>query len=187
MRPQLKAEAQLITDGSIQEHGAKRGYLIKVSLKPGISIGPFRGTLDVETDARDGESIEILVEGNRPGPFKLLARDGAIWSSRSRVLSLGRFKTKTGRKVACDVYVSGSDELAFELSDFEITPKFMQVSFERDLKFKSTGRQRFQLVVDIPAGSPTSVYTGSNPAVIRAQTNHPDMPELVIRVQFVCL
>ena len=185
--PQLTADPMLITDGSIQQHGAKRGYLIKVSLKPGIPIGPFRATLDVETNARDGESIEILVEGNRTGPFKLLARNGAIWTSRTRTLSLGRFKSVTGRKVSCDVYISGTDQLDFEFSDLEVSPKFMQVSLERDLKFKGQGRQRFQLLVDIPAGSPPSVHSASSPAVIRAKTNHPDLPELVLHVQFVCL
>jgi len=185
--PQLTAEAHLISDGSIQEHGAKKGYLLKVSLAPGIPIGPFRGTLDVETDARDGESIEILVEGNRTGPLKLLARNGAIWSARSRTLTLGRFKSDTGRKVTCDVFVSSGAEINFELSDLEVKPAFIQVEFHQDNKFKSAGRQRFELIVDVPAGSPTTVHSAANPAVIRAKTNHPDMPELVINVLFVCL
>jgi len=185
--PQLSAVPHVITDGSIQEHGAKKGYLLKVTLAPGIPIGPFRGTLDIETDARDGESIEILVEGNRTGPLKLLARHGAIWSARSRTLSLGRFNADVGRKVTCDVFVSCGPTIDFALSDIEVSPQFIQVELKQDNKFKSPSRQRFELIVDIPAGSPTTVHSAANPAVIRAKTNHPDMPELVIHVQFVCL
>lgn len=184
----VDAEAVPITDADrLESLGAKCGYELKVKVTPTMSIGPFRETVTIRTVARDEETkFELYLTGKRSGPVRIVALPGVKWHPEADVIEFGTFEAAEGKSGRLSLFISGlKDDQEFEFTDVQVDPEHLQVRLEPDQSLGLSGRRRYFLEVEIPAGHPPVTRTRERKAKITAKTNHPAVESLEFRVVYV--
>lgn len=151
----------------------KSGYEITLSVEPKLTVGRFHETVTIETDGEKAEPIVINIDGVRSGPIQILATPGCGWVPSSSLLSMGRFPAAEGKKAKLLVFIDkGPEEL--KITDVKLDPPTLKYQFVKDQKFTGKGRDKFDLILEVPAGSPIISLAEFNRGSVVLHTNHPD-------------
>lgn len=214
-KPALITSVKPLTPDELKELSAKSGYSIKVTANPkDFPLGGFTENLTVKTDipgdakaphahddhdhkhhAHDGHKHEeqakfkdfvIQLSGNHTGPIRILPAFGVHWDPKSMTLNLGDFAAKDGKEVTISMFVDGAEK-PLRIIDQEIKPDFLKFEINKDEKFQSKTKQRYQLTFKIPAGISTRSFGRKNPARVKLQTDHPDAKEIDFKLRFTAL
>ena len=161
---------------------AKCGFEIEISFLPGFPIGNFRESLLVETDIADSPETRIILNGYRSGPIQILPTAGTSWSAEESMLKLGRFPASEGKKVRLMLFVK-KEAQGFKIEDAKIDPPDLKYELVKDMKFQAVGREKFDLILEVPAGSAPVSLGAQNRGRITLNTNHPDAKEIKIEVE----
>lgn len=163
---------------------AKCGYEIEVSFLPGFPIGTIRESLVIATDIKDQPENRVLFSGHRSGPVQILATIGAAWSTEESLLRLGRFPAAEGKKVRMMVFVKKEDGAQdFKIEEAKIDPPIIKYELTKDTKFQGVGREKFDLLLEVPAGSAPVSLGAQNRGKIVLTTNHPEAKEIRLEVE----
>jgi len=162
----------------------KCGYELKVLFLSGFPIGRFHETLSIQTDVQQVPAMTVSFGGHRNGPVDiLLATPGTAWSSEQALLRLGRFPAKEGKKVKLIVIISkGEQEL--QITDAKFDPPTMKYQITKDDKFVGAGRDKFDLVLEVPPSDTPLTLGAQNPGSIVLQTNHPNANAIKMDLEF---
>lgn len=163
---------------------AKCGYEIKVTLSPGIPVGPFREQIKIHTDVRGGQTLTVYVEGTRPGPIAVFPPPGVRWNSRDMRLRLDRFAASEGKTINLSMYVKNADD-SFKIEDIEKSDDFLNVTVKKDETVSGKNRQRLLMSFEIAPGVAPEVRDRSNPSTVTFKTNHPVAAEIKFSLEFV--
>jgi len=164
----------------------KSGYSIKLTFPPTMKVGSFSHILKIETDIVGGTETEIDLVGYTSGPFQILPTFGVRWSNENKVVSMGQVDSSKGKKVTLSVFVDKGVE-DFKFLDVKTAPKFLKVDVKKDENFQSKDRERYELTIEVPAGSPALSRVRDNLATIDIRTNNSDIETVTISVSFICL
>lgn len=183
----VTVDVKPISESDLREQGARFGYELHVSMAPTFPIGRYEAQVKVTTENEGNNEFYLGIEAERSGPFKIFTRPGATWFESDQVLSLGRIPAADGKTVEATLSISGKVDEPIEFEDVTIEPAHLKAAIELDEKRSSSKRQQFNLTVTVPGGIPAEAHGSDNPCFIKARTNHPEMPEFLIKVQYVSL
>lgn len=75
-------------------------------------------------------------------------------------------------------------ETPWEITEAKLSPSFMKFQLTKDENFKGAGRDRYDFLLEIPAGeTPLSLSAGSLGSII-LNTTHPEAKLIQIEVDF---
>jgi len=172
----------------LEEEGAKKGYLINGQVAPGSPLGVFSEKVEMaflisEKGKEEVRPATITVEGYYSGPFKLIGPPG--WVSSKMTMNFRTFSAEKGKKAKISMYVKDNKGPLIEIKEVLSTPDFLKVTLQKDEKFQEKGRERYDLIIEVPPGAPPSQFYKGNPATIKVVTNNPIVGTMNIRVQMV--
>lgn len=159
------------------------GYELKVVFQPKFPIGKFRESLTIHTNLPDTPPTVVVFEGNRAGPVQILGTPGLAWSPEDSILKLPRFRAQEGKKAKLMVFIKKTDA-PWNVTDISVNPPFLKTDFVKDEKFQGTGRDRFDLLIEVPAGEASVDYTGERIGSVILNTTHPEAKVIKIGVDF---
>ena len=171
---------------------AKCGYELKVTFQPGFSIGKVRELLQIHTnvttgpqaDAPVGPPIAVSFTGTRSGPVQILGTPGISWSPEESVLRMGRFPAKVGKKAKLVVFVKKMEQ-ELEITEAKLDPPQLKYEFHKDEKFNAPGRNKYEIIVEVPAdGVPLSLGGGERAGSVVLHTNHPEAKTIKFDLEF---
>ena len=181
-----------VDDLSGKTPDAKCGYELKVTFQPGFSIGKVRESLQIHTNVRTGPQADAPVAppfsvsftGTRSGPVQILGTPGISWSPEDSILRMGRFPAKVGKKAKLVVFVKKMEQ-ELEITDATLDPPKLKYEFHKDEKFNAPGRNKYEIIVEVPAdGVPLSLGGGERAGSVVLQTNHPEAKTIKFDLEF---
>ena len=165
----------------------KSGYLLRVTVKPGLLLGVFHQTIKVRTNLRSIPMVEIPVAGTVVGDISIV---GPGWDSKNGVLALGTISGREGIQRRLLLVTRGPHSREIQFTLLKTNPDLLEVD-EEELKKTSkiasgsaTPVTQTPLIIRIPKGSRPANYLGTEFGEILINTSHPDIPQLRIRVRF---
>lgn len=161
---------------------AKCGYEIEVSFLPGFPIGKFRESLVIHTNVEQMPETRVSFDGNRSGPIQILPTAGVSWSAEDALLKLGRFPAAEGKKLRLMVFIKKSDQ-EFKIEEAMIDPPVLKYELIKDTKFQAVGREKFDLILEVPAGASPISLGAQNRGTIKFLTNHPEAKEIKLEIE----
>jgi hypothetical protein len=192
IRPYFEAKAVPLSEEEIKQYPeAKNGYLVSVSIKPGLPQGPFKQTITLSTDNPDKKELTIPIEGTVGTEISLVGSD---WDSVHEVLHLGVVKSSAGASRQLLLVVRGPyrKETRFKVREPLLAP--LAVSVGEPTEIGEGQVVQTPLIISVPPGSPQANYLGHikgneqgssvDDAVIELATTHPDTPTLRLLVRF---
>lgn len=169
----------------------KCGYELKVTFQPGFSIGKVRESMLIHTNVPSGPQADAAISppmsvsftGTRSGPVQILGTPGIGWSPEESLLRLGRFPAKEGKKGKLVVFVKKAEQ-ELEFTEAKLDPPQLKYEVHKDEKFNAPGRNKYEIIIEVPAdGVPLSVG-GERPGSVVFQTNHPEAKTIKFDIDF---
>jgi hypothetical protein len=163
---------------------ARGGYLVRITLKPGLPVGSFRQRILLETHSATVPTVEIPIEGTVASDVFVAGRG---WNAQTGTLSMGTVNRRRGAEWTLLVVVRGPHAADVKLEPVEVVPQVLDVSLGPTIHTSSKALSRTRLTIRIPSGSEPAVHLGSGhgePGRIVLKSNHPQVPELRMRVRF---
>ncbi|MFN7803703.1 MAG: DUF1573 domain-containing protein [Planctomycetaceae bacterium] len=167
----------------------KSGMGFEVTVKPGMPVGAFSFPIRIFTNTQERQSdgslggqavVNVTVAGRREGPIRLI---GPAYLPESSTVSLGSFSSVDGRSVKLTILVRGAPEEGLQFTEVKADPESLRLELQPEAKGAGTAK-RYTLVVQAPPNGPRLTRRDENPAEFRIRTNHPDAPEMILKVQF---
>ncbi len=169
----------------LSTESAISGYRVRVTLKPGLPLGPFRQTIRLKTNYANVAAVEIPVEGRIVG--NLIVRGGGF-SQRRGMVSMPRVSSQKGARRELKLIVYGVDKNEAAVRVTHTTPSVLKATLGQSSPYDNGQAVRIPLVIEIPAGTPPMSFQGpraSQLGEITLETGLDEMPRLKIRVKFV--
>ena len=164
---------------------AKSGFYVRLTVKPGMPVGTFQGTLELNTNVKEQGVFFLPISGRVASDLSIV---GKGWSSDEGILALGTVHGSKGIKQPLFIYVRGQGSEQIEFGPIETDPDCLQVTLG-EKKSLSNGRVvSVPLTVEIPAGTHPINRMGTAQAPygeIVIHTSHPKAKELRLLVRFV--
>jgi hypothetical protein len=167
-----------------EEPGATNGFLVKVTLKPGLPQGPFRQTILVQTGLPDSPTVEIPVKGTVTSDIMVV---GPGWKDELGLLDFAIVASQEGAERRLFLIVRGPHrgEVDFELA--EVSPKLLRVELGPTKEINNGLVRQTPIWIRIPQGTRPANHLGGEQGelgTILLKTGHPKAPLLRIRVRF---
>jgi Protein of unknown function (DUF1573) len=189
-KPFFEAKAEAIGHDQLVaiEPLAKSGCRVLVTLKPGLPLGPFRQTIFLTLDTGEGgerTDFDVPIEGTVVSDLSIV---GPGWLGKTGVLSLGNVNRDQGTKRELNLLVRGDARHDVAVEPIKLDPPWLRVTMGKPAELNASV-VRIPFSVEIPPGSPSAVYRGTNLGKYAEITlgikNHPDAKELLMHVTFV--
>lgn len=174
----------LSADQIKDEPDAKSGWEVRITLKPGLPVGPFRQKISVATNLKEAATIDIPVKGEIVSEIVV---SGNEFDSETGVLMLGTVSSSQGIERTVRIFVRGPfcNEVQFEPT--EVSPGLLRVKVGKTQKMGGGSVTATPVTIEIPKGTPPANHLGSEQGKlgrITFKTRHPQSPELRIYVRF---
>ncbi len=156
------------------------GYYVHLKLLPVKKSGPFTGSVTLKTNHKKGD-VKIPIDGIRVGPIGI---NHAQYQSAKAELHMGRFKSEEGKELMVRAFMEPFGE-ELKITGVESEPKHLKFSatLKKDAKITSASKEYYELTVQVPPGLPKGGYPV--PPLLKIKTNHPEAPELVIKLMMI--
>lgn len=176
--PQVSVTWEPASAAHLSDKLAKSGYLIKVAIEPGSTIGPLRENIKLHTNVRGGTVVEFMLSGRRPGPIEVKGR-GFI--EENNVAKLGEFPSAEGAKLKLKMYVRN---LEGEMDAQQVATEDGRAIVRVAMPGKTFGKSKvYDVEVEVPAGPPNA-RTGKNAEPVVLKLNHPKINEFKMYVDY---
>ncbi len=162
---------------------AKSGVKVTATYRTGKTIGPFRSWLHITTNLKNAEKLTVLIAGNVVGDVSIF---GPGWNAPVGLLRMGTFPGDQGKVVKLKVAIRGEFAQQARLEVAEVDPPQLKVTVGEPRQM-SEKLMHVPLVVEVPAGTSPIVRLGepvSSDAHIVLRSNHEEIPDMRLRVQF---
>jgi hypothetical protein len=178
---QEKAERKAAAGGT---EIPRSGYLLEVTVKPGLPLGAFRQTILVRTNLESIPTVKIPVMGTVVGDISIYGRG---WDERNNVLTLDTVSSQEGAEHKLLLVTRGPHSGKVEFEFVRAEPDLLQVDQQKLKETTTIGSgavTQTELLIRIPKGSRRADYLGSKLGEILIKTTHPEIPLLRIRIRF---
>jgi hypothetical protein len=175
----------LSADQVAEEKDARSGFLIRVILKSGLPLGPFRQQIILNTNLDSARTIEVPIEGRIANYISVVGRG---WDSQAGVLNLPVVASSKGVVRSLMLVVRGTHSTQTKFKLARIVPECLEVKLGETTAINKGASARTPLTIRIPAGSSLGNYLGppqGKVGQVIIDTNHPQQPQLRIPVSFV--
>ena len=177
--PLVTITIEPVPPAALIEKNARSGVSVKAVVAPGAAVGPFRETVKLYTNVRDGLGVEFTLSGQRAGPLTLA---GVGWVSQSNVLTLPEVSASQGMKAKLRMYVRDFDG---ELEAHQVDPEKTRTQARVTSTGKDFGKSK---VYDVEVGDPPpgepAMHRTRDAELIVMKLNHPSMSEFKMYVDY---
>jgi hypothetical protein len=166
------------------EPEVRNGWLVKVTVKPGLPQGPIQQNLVLETNLSARRELTLPIQG---GVGSEIAVVGRGWDPDTGILTLGEISRETGVTRKLMLVVRGPLRKEVKFKPQRVAPDILRVSLGQPIEINKGAVVEVPLSVDIPQGSPPANHLGSEQGKlgeIILETTHPQVPKLKILVRF---
>ncbi len=167
-----------------EEPDAKSGYLLRITVKPGLPLGAFRQKILIRTNLERAPQVEVPVVGSVVGDIKIVAVGGG-WNDSTGTLTLGTVKSGEGATRQLILVVRGPHRRSVTFGPVRCMPEFLDVKLGERKETETS--VTLPVTIRIPKGSPAANYLGGEQGKlgeIMIEADHPQVPRLRIRVCF---
>ena len=167
------------------EQDATSGFLLRVTVKPGLPPGPFQRKIILRTNVDSAATVRVPVEGTVAGDVSVVGRG---WDGRTGVLEFPPIARSEGAERTLMIVVRGPHCQEAKFEPVQIAPEFVEVNVGETGSMNDGALTRTPLTVRIPAGSPAANHLGPPQGElgrIVLDTNHLQQPQLEILLRFV--
>jgi hypothetical protein len=167
-----------------EEAEAKSGALVRVTVKPGLPLGPFRQTIRVRTSLADVPEVEIPVRGIVTSDIMVV---GPNWDREHGLLDLGTVASGDGARRQLLLVARGPHRQKVSFSPTEVYPDLLRVELGETKPINNGQVFHTPLTIEIPKGSRPANHLGSEGGklgTILLETGHPEAKQLRIRIRF---
>ena len=174
----------LPADQLARQEDATSGFLLRVTLKPGLPPGPFGQQIILHTNVDSAPTLQVPVEGAIAGDVSVVGRG---WDSRTGVLEFPPVVGSKGAERELMILIRGADCQQAELQPVQITPEFVEIDLGETTPVNEGASTRTRLTVRIPAQSPPGSHLGPPQGElgrIVLDTNCPQQPHIEILLRF---
>lgn len=186
VRPFFTVSSTPLTAADISaEPGATGGFLVTVTVRPGLPLGSLREAVRLVFRMPETITVELPVEGSVVGDISFAGRG---WDADRQGLVLGTVSSRTGLKTTLFLTARGPRRDAVKPTVREVVPGSLDVTVGQGERVGDGGVIRIPLEIVIPPGSPQAFHLGSEQAPagrIVLDTGRPDSPPLTIPVSIV--
>lgn len=166
------------------EPEVRSGWLVKVTVKPGLPQGPIRQSLLLETNLAARRELTLPIQG---AVGSEIAVAGQGWDPDAGILTLGEISRDTGIHRKLLLVVRGPLRKEVKFKPMRATPDILHVSLGQPREINKGTVVQVPFFIDVPQGSPPANHLGSQQnklGEIILETTHPLVPKLRIRVRF---
>ncbi len=171
-------------DQVAEEPEARNGYLLKVTVKPGLPLGTFRQRIQIRTNLAAAQEVGVPIVGTVVGDISVA---GPGWNDRLSLLTIGTVSSEKGAERRLMLIVRGPYRKEVKFEPVEVFPDLLQVTVGQSTESKSGAVTLVPLIIQIPKGSPPANHLGSKQGKagrFLIRTNHPKVPQLQVFVRF---
>jgi hypothetical protein len=170
-----------------QASSAKKTYLIRVKVKPGLPLGSLLQSVRLLTTDTANAAMELPIRGQVVSDVSILS--GRNFDSQTNTLTLGIVPQAKGAKATLPLLIKGPLRDTIEVSIERTDPEKTIVATLGTPKSINEGAVRMvPLTIEIPAGAaPVNRMGGTNRTdygQVVVATTHPDAPKLQVLVRF---
>jgi hypothetical protein len=162
---------------------AKAGVRVIATYQPGGTLGPFAGSLSLDTNLKQAPHLEVPILGTVKGDITIF---GTGWTEANGLLRMGPATTAEGGSARLLVNIRGEHATAADLSVERVDPPELKVTLGERTEVRA-GLVSVPLVVEIPPGTRPMVRAGEDQGgegEIILATGHPVTPNVRLRVTF---
>lgn len=163
---------------------AHSGLLARVTVKPGLPLGPIRQTIHARTNLKSALTVVIPIDGKIDSDIAIY---GPGWNNENRVLRIGRVRSEEGAKRDLLLVARGPLHKEVEFECTSVPPGTLTVSLGETTQLDAATSSQTRLIIEIPKGArPVShlISEETKPVRILIKTTHPKVPELLILVSY---
>ena len=179
------ALSPLPPDEVAAEQDAISGFLLRVTVKPGLPLGPFQQRIVLATNVESALTVEVPIEGAVASDISIV---GVGWDAKTGVLKLpaaAAVGKGAERKLLLVVRGPHRENVKFKLA--QVTPDRLEAALGETMASNSGELTQTPLTIRWP----TEASPGDRPGPpaqdtgqIVLDTNHPQQPQLRIQVGF---
>ena len=169
-----------------KEKGATCGLLAKVTMKPGLPLGPINQTIRVRANLDKEVVVVVPVKGRTLSDIRIAS--SPKFDSNRNLLSFGALKQTDAGKAVLRLYVTGPHRHETQLSIGELDPAdYFKVDIGPPKELNNGKAVQFLVTIEIPAGRNPINRQGAEEAGwgrVVLETTHPQTKQVPIRVKF---
>jgi hypothetical protein len=172
-----------VDPSKLPQAGGASGVKVTATYLGGTTIGPFGGWLELTTNLKATEKLNVMVSGSVVGDIAIF---GPGWIPQLGLLRMGSIQSNQGKRVRLVLAVRGDTAQTTELQVVETDPTELKATLDERIVI-SDQVVHVPLIVELPQGTPPMVRAGepaSTDAKIVLKSNNPKAPEILLRVQF---
>jgi hypothetical protein len=182
---QFEVTCEPASQDELKKKEAKSGLVITVTSKPGLPLGPIRQKIVLETNVESRPTLEIPIQGTVTSDISVI---GPRWNASTGTLRLGLIESDAGVEQTLKLVTRGPhrDSIEFELESKE--PELLEVEIGDREVFSGGSVSQVPVTIRVPKNTPPVDHSGTRLgklAQVRLKTNHPDVPQVRLLVQFV--
>jgi len=176
----VKVEAIPLTEDEIKASPthARCGFHLKGELIGISEPGKVNEMVTIYTDMEEYPKFELPLTASRVGAITII---GPNWFSGGPLLDLKKVSAKEGKEFKLTVMLPPSQE-EFKFTRVSSNPNFVQVRLQPEKTGQELSQERYSMFVTVPPGSPKGVWGAGREGHLIIQTNHPQVPELDIKL-----
>ena len=163
---------------------AKSGCLVKVTVKPGLPLGPLQQKIRLVTNQKQTDGIEVPVHGTVASDISILGKD---WNAEQAVLVLGDVKSSEGAVRNLTIWARGPYRHETKFSVGKNSDPGLHVTLGEPQVISSGVSVRVPLRIEVPRGAASVNHLGTQLgklARVTIETTHPDAKTLPVYVQY---
>jgi hypothetical protein len=188
----IRIEFEPVPAADLVSNQAKAAVKVLATYEPGASVGPFNGSLRLETSLKDSAAgngprrLEVPISGTVKGDIWVFGLKG--WSEAAGLLRMPPVKSAEGGKAQLFVNLRGdhADATDVRLASNGVSPPELKATLGKRQTVRP-GLVRIPLTIEIPPGTRPMVRAGEElggEGQIELETTHPITSKVRIRVFF---
>jgi hypothetical protein len=180
---QMTVSFEPVPKDKLPDPNAKAGLKVVATYTPSGTLGPFTGSLRLETNIKEATQREVPIYGVVRGDISIF---GNGWNEPNGLLRMGAATQAAGGKSQLFVNIRGEHAGDTILTVESVKPEALQATLGEPQKLRD-GLVRVPLEVTIPPGTRPMVYAGEDQGgegEIILATTHPVTPKVRLRVTF---
>ena len=169
-----------------KEKGATCGQLAKVTIKPGLPVGPIIQTIRIKASGDKEAVVELPVEGQTLADIRIASTPK--FNSNRGMLTFGAVNRTESAKEVLQLYVTGAHRNEVQLSVGRVDPSdYLKVQIGPPKELNNGRAIQYLVTIEIPAGGKPVNHMGAGKAnwgLIVLETTHPQTKQVPIHVKF---
>ena len=164
---------------------AKSGCLVKVTVKPGLPLGPLNQKLRLVTNQKQTDGIEVPIIGTVASDISITGPPD--WNAERSILTLGDVKSSAGVTRNLTIWARGPHRKETRFSVGASTDPGLKVTLGEPQEISGGVAVRVPLRIEVPRGAASVNHLGTQlgrMARVMIETTHPDAKSLPVYVQY---